>query len=312
MKKIIAAALIIVTVLGLASCGSVPEKADDGTLKIISTIFPPFDFARQIAGSRAEVTMLLPPGAESHSYEPSPQDIIAIQNCDLFIYVGGESDAWIEDVLGSMGDKAPKTLTLFECVELVEEEIVDGMQANKAPSDEKELDEHVWTSPKNAILIAEALSDTLSGIDPDGRDTYSENAAEYTEQLRALDALFEDAVSSGVRRTIIVGDRFPFRYLADAYKLEYYAAFPGCSADSEPSAATVAFLIDKVRAENIPAVFYIEFSTHKIADAMAEATGAKTLLLHSCHNITNEELENGATYVSIMTENAQRLKEALS
>lgn len=310
---------IVVMSLGLfSSCGQ-EKAAQNDKFTVVTTIFPPYDFVREIAGDQVNVSMLLPPGAESHSYEPTPQDIIAIQECDLFIYVGGESDAWVADILDSMGEDAPDTLTLMDCVQVVAEETVEGMEEEAEETDseegsveEVEYDEHVWTSPKNAILIVEKIANELSLLDDSNSEAYQSASTDYIEKLKVLDSSFETVVSSATRNMMIFGDRFPFRYFADAYGLDYYAAFPGCSSETEPSAATVAFLTDKVSEEKLPVVFYIEFSNHKVADAIAEATGAKAMLFHSCHNVSAEELEAGATYLSLMENNVEVLKEALN
>lgn len=325
MKKQIAIILAaIVAVIPLSGCRNIAVSStvpaqDDNRLSIVTTIFPQYDFAREIVGANANVTMLLPPGAESHTYEPAPQDIIAIQNCDLFVYVGGEGDVWIDDILDSMGDKAPDTLKLMDCVTTVEEETVEGMESDHDHEDvdnhnnkEIEYDEHVWTSPKNAIIIVRSMTDVLSKLDSPNAETYRKNADAYVDKLTALDIDFAGVVKTAKRNTIIVGDRFPFRYLADEFGLNYYAAFTGCSSETEASAATVAFLTDKVKAESIPVVLYIEFSNHKIADSIAEASGAKTLLLHSCHNVSQEEMKSGVSYLSLMQNNAETIRQALN
>lgn len=208
--------------------------------------------------------------------------------------------------------KGVNTLTLMECTDTVEEEIVEGMEADDEESDEPELDEHVWTSPKNAVKIVSAISDKLCEIDEKNSSLYSSNAENYISELEKLDEKFESIVAGGKRDTIVFGDRFPFRYFADAYDISYFAAFPGCSTDTEPSASTIAFLIDKIKAENIPVVFSIEFSSRKVANTVSDATGAEILEFHSCHNITKEELQNGETYIGIMTKNAENLEKALN
>ena len=293
-------------------------SAQETKLQIIATVFPAFDFARSIAGEHAQVSLLLPPGSESHSYEPTPQDLIAIQNADLFLYVGGESDHWIEETLSSMGENTPRTFRLIDCVTLVEEEISESME-HKHKHDEhcehaheqKELDEHVWTSPKNAIQIVDELTGVLKELSPVHASAFESAAQQYTAELKELDAAFEKIVSSASRDLLIFGDRFPLRYFADAYSLRYDAAFPGCSEDSEPSVRTVISLIDTVREQKIPVIFYIEFSSRRTADILAEETGAKPLLFHSCHNVSAKELEDGATYLSLMQQNLDALKEAL-
>ncbi len=314
MKKIISLLLASVISLSVTSCNLSGDKSDDkndGKISVVTTIFPQYDFVKQIAGDNVNVSMLLSPGAESHSYEPTPQDIIKIQESDLFIYVGGEGDVWVDTIIESM-DKPLNSLTLMSCVDAVEEEIVEGMQAEEEESEEPELDEHVWTSPKNAVKMVNAISDQLCKLDSEHSEVYKENTNGYVKKLQDLDKRFEDIVANGKRDTVVFGDRFPFRYFADAYKIKYFAAFPGCSTDTEPSAATIAFLIDKVKDEKIPAVFNIEFSNKKVAATISEATGAKMLELHSCHNVTSDDFKSGVTYYDLMSKNADALEEALS
>lgn len=317
MRKLISLLLAAVALFTLSACKKA-ETAENGGVKIVTTIFPPFDFARNVAGDKASVKQLLPVGAESHSYEPAPQDIITLQNCDLFIYTGGESDVWIDDILSSLGEKAPKTLKLLDCVDPLCEEYVDGMQSehdhdsHDHEHDDEEYDEHVWTSPKNAVKITERIADAISAIDPENADSYAENSAEYIAKLNAVDKKLTETVASSARKTIVVGDRFPFRYLAEHYGLEYYAAFPGCSSDSDASAATIIFLTEKVKSEQIPAVLYIEFSTHKVADAVADSAKVGIELLHSCHNVTNEQIKSGVDYISLMEQNIEVLKKVLN
>ena len=292
-------------------------------LSIIATIFPAYDFARVIAGDHAQVELLLPPGSESHSYEPTPQDIIAIQNADLFLYTGSESDHWIEEVLLSMGQQAPRSFRMMDCVSLLKEELTQSMEHSHAHEhdencdhehehEEAELDEHVWTSPRNVIRIAEDLCDALSELAPEHAADFGLACSRYTAELEQLDADFREIVSSAKRNLIIFGDRFPLRYFAAEYGLRYDAAFPGCSEDSEPSVRTVISLIDTVREEKIPVIFYIEFSSRRTADILAEETGAKPLLFHSCHNVSAEEIKGGVSYLSLMRHNAEVLKEALN
>lgn len=317
----------------LTGCGTgraedASEKAqDDGRISVVTTIFPQYDFVRQIAGDSVDLKMLLKPGEETHSYEPTPQDIIAIQNSDIFIYVGGENDAWVEDILDSMPDAGMHTLKLIDCVDTVEEEHVEGMQEQPGHSHEEEeyhgdeteeahsvheIDEHVWTSPVNASAIVDEIKELLARTDPENRQRYEENAEAYEAELAALDAAFREVVDNAGRRLVIFGDRFPFRYFADEYGLDYYAAFPGCASDTEPSAAVMAFLINKVAEEKVPAVLKMELSNENIANAIAEATGTEVGTFYSCHNLTAEEFENGETYLSMMQKNVETLKEVLN
>ena len=296
-----------------------PVRADPAEeparLRLVAAVFPAYDFARVVAGDAAEVTLLLPPGADAHSYEPTPQDMIAIQNADLFLYTGGESDTWLERVLASLGDAAPETFAMADCVTLLEEEHSQSMAPEHGHDHEEdgheEMDEHVWTSPKNVQRIVHALRERLCALSPENAGLFTRNEAAYQQELSALDQRFETIVAEGRRDLIVFGDRFPFRYFAAAYGLRYDAAFPGCSEDSEPSVKTIVSLIRTIREEQIPVIFYIEFSSRKTADILAEETGAKELLLHSCHTVSQQEMDEGASYLTLMNRNADALKEAL-
>ena len=322
--------------------GKEQNTEENKKISVVATIFPQYDFVRQIAGDNVELKMLLKPGEETHSYEPTPQDIIAIQNSDLFIYVGGENDAWVEDILESMPDNGRKTLKLVDCVDTVEEEHVEGMKEERGHDHEDhddhddhdaeheedeadheehgqeeihsvhEIDEHVWTSPLNAIKIVEQIKEELCEIDPENASDYEENAEAYVAQLNELDREFQDVVDHSKRKLMIFGDRFPFRYFAEEYGLDYYAAFSGCASDTEPSAATMAFLINKVRDENIKTVLKMELSNENIAKAIAEATNADVKEFYSCHNLTAEQFADGETYLSLMEKNVETLREVLN
>ena len=321
MKKWITlwSSLLLVCLL-LAGCGSQAEEeaqpdGEEQRLQIVTTVFPAYDFARAVAGEYADVTLLLPPGTESHSYEPTPADIIAVEECDLFIYLGGESDAWVDTILDSTG-AGDKAMRMIDCVDLLEEETVEGMEAEPEEHDHDHglgevvgYDEHVWTSPKNAAAITRAIGARLEELDAAHAQDYAAGAEDYAGQLEALDGEFRTFFDGVTDKTIVFGDRFPLRYFAEEYGLNYYAAFPGCSTQTEPSAATVAFLTDKVREEGISTVWYIEFSNHLVADSIAEAAGADTALFHTCHNVSAEDLENGATYISLMEGNLERLRQ---
>lgn len=289
----------------------------DGKINVVATIFPEYDFLRQIAGDKINLTMLLTPGAESHSFEPTPQDIKEVNKADMFVYVGGDSDAWVSSILDSVDKDKMKIVTLMDCVDLVQEEVAEGMtpekeEASVSSEEEIEYDEHVWTSPKNAMLIVQKLNNTLCEADPKNADFYNKNTSEYIKKLENLDKEFKDIVSSGKRKEIVVGDRFPFRYFVDEYGLTYHAAFPGCSTDTEPSAATIAFLTDKVKKDKIPVVFHIELSNEKVCDSICESTGAKSELLNAVHNVSKDDFENGVTYLDLMEHNVEVLKEALN
>ena len=309
--------LAVLTMLTACAPEAAPDDASDG-ISIVSTIFPSYDFARQItAGTDATVLMLLQPGEEVHSFDPTSQDIIRIQNADLFLFVGGENDAWIESVLSGL-DNSVKTFRMMDYVTLYEEELVAGMQPGEEHGDEKdgaaeehEWDEHVWTAPVNAIAIVKAMAAELIAVDPANAEVYQTNTDAYVAQLEALDQSFQDVVNAASSRTVVFADRFPARYFTEEFGLRYYAAFPGCSAETEPSAATIAALIDHVKAENIPVVFYIELSNQQMADTVCEATGAQKMLFHTAHNVTKAEFDAGATYLTLMQGNLESLKAAL-
>ena len=257
--------------------------------------------------------LLVPPGAETHSYEPTPQDLLRIQSCDLLICNGGESEAWLDTLLdGAAGDFA--VLSMLDCVDALEEEHKEGMQRIREEEDEEdeiEYDEHVWTSPRNAAVICRAICEELCALDEAGAEEYRGNCESYCAKLDELDAAFRDIVAEARGNCLIFADRFPARYFVEEYGLDYFAAFPGCADDTEPSARTVAFLIDRVRGQNIPAVLYIEYSNQKMADVVCEDTGCGKRLFHTCHTVSAGDLENGATYLGLMWANTESVKEAL-
>ncbi len=322
MKRIFTA---FICFLLLCGCGPVLPDASDERLQVVASVFPAYDFARAAGGPFANVTLLLPPGAESHSYEPTPADILRVQECDLFIYLGGESDAWVETILSAI-DMKGTALRMVDCVDLLEERESEGMQSLPGHDHDEHdhgpgehglgvvtgMDEHVWTAPENAALITRTVGNTLAGLDPQHADNYQTAAENYAAEIDRLDAAFFDFFDSLEDRTIVFGDRFPLLYFADAYDLDYYAAFPGCGAQTEPSAATIAFLTEKVRSERLSTVWYIEFSNHLVADSIAEAAGVGTAMFHTCHNVSREELDAGATYISLMEKNLRILKDALA
>ncbi|MDD7201611.1 MAG: metal ABC transporter substrate-binding protein [Sphaerochaetaceae bacterium] len=322
MRKPVLATLCVAlaSALALSSCmkgkSSRSPEARAGSprkLSVVCTNFPCYDFARQVVGQEAEVRMLLRPGAESHSYEPSPSDIITIQNCDLFVFVGGDSDEWVGDILSSMDLSHMALFKLMDQVQTVEEELSEGMESEEDDDEaEVEMDEHVWTSPSNAMTIVENLAEVIASLDPEHARAYQRNAASYIARIQKVDDDFHKVVAEGKRREIIVADRFPFRYFCDEFGLSYYAAFPGCSTKVQPSAKTVVFLTRKVEEEGIPVVFYIELSNERMADAVAESTGVRTMLLHAVHNVSDSDFQSGASYVSLMEGNVVALREALN
>ena len=303
MKRLIAALLCLC--LMLCGCTAQPEKPHDETkLQIVCTSFPAYDFAREIAGDRAELTLLIKPGSEVHSYEPTPKDMIRIQESDLFICNGGESEQWAKTLI----TPELNTIYMMDCVDTVEES-ADGIY--NAEDGEPELDEHVWTSPLNAIKISEEIFNVLCKLDTDNAEAYKTNFTAYKAQLMALDREFRQVIKNSGKHTLVFADRFPMRYFALEYGLDCYAAFPGCSSETEPSAKTVAYLIDRVRENKIPAVLYMEFSNQKMADVICEDTGCKKLPFYSAHSVSAEQFEQGVSYLDLMRINLNSLKEAL-
>ena len=307
-------------------CSANQAAAKSDKLQIVTTIFPEYDWVNNILGSNpanAEVTMLLDNGTDLHSFQPTASDIMKISSCDLFIYVGGESDEWVEDVLSQATNKDMVVIDLLDELgdSIKEEEIVEGMQAEEEEEEEGEdgeeeieYDEHVWLSVKNAITLVNSISDAIQKIDPTNAEAYKANTSAYVEKLGQLDANYKEAVDNAPMKTILFGDRFPFRYLVDDYGIEYYAAFVGCSAESEASFETITFLSKKTEELALPAVLTIEGKDKRIAETIIENTSTKdqiVLTMDSMQSVTSTDVANGTTYISIMGENLEVLKKAL-
>ena len=307
MKKRVCALLIAIVLLCAAlACGGAEPK--DGRPSVVVTIFPQYDFIRAIAKDAVRLTMLVRPGSEVHGFDPTFAEVSEIIGSDLFVYVGGESDKWVKDVLDK-ADKPVNALSLLDAVDALDEETVEGMQGEA--EDEPEADEHVWTSPKNAIRIVGELCGALCALLPEQAETFRRNADAYAAELESLDEAFSAVMRDAVRTTVVFADRFPFRYLCEELGLTYYAALPGCSSNEEVSLTTIAFLSERVREEKIPCVFFVEFSDERTADALVRATGCEKLLLHSCHNVSREDFLNGVTYLDLMRQNVEALKKAV-
>lgn len=316
MKKFLSFALslliIFIIAFSFSSCSSDKEnvKKDSSKISVVTTIFPYYDFTRSIAGDKADIKLLLSPGSEPHSYEPSPSDIVAIENCDIFIYNGGESDEWVESVLDSIENKNMKVMRMMDYVDLLYEQNFDHDEHNNEHGEE--YDEHIWTSIRNAEKLTDAIYDELSSCDFANKEIYAKNRDTYINKLQTLDSEISEIVSNAKRKTVVFGDRFPFLYFVTDYSLEFECAFPGCSSETEPSISTVTHMIDFTRKNQIPVVFYLEFSNGKVAKLISEDTGAKTMRFSSCHNVTKDEFADGASYISLMEQNAKALKEALN
>lgn len=308
MKNKIIILILLISFVLITGCG---KNKSNSKYTIVTTSFPGFDFARAITkDADFDVIMLLKPGSEMHHYEPTPQDIINIEKSDLFIYVGGDSDSWIEDVLKDIDTKKTKIIKLMDLVNVVEEETVEGMEEEE--DEEVEYDEHVWTSPSNVITIIKKLKEEIIKIDESDKEKYENNSSLYIDKIKDIDEEIKEIVNNSKRKELVFADRFPFRYFVDEYNLNYYASFKGCSEQTEASAKTIAFLIDKVKKDNIPVVFKIELSDGRIAENISKATNAKILEFHSAHNISQKDFDKGLTYIDIMKNNVKALKEALN
>lgn len=289
-----------------------PKNNDE--IKIVTTIFPYYDFARAVVGSDENIHLLINPGGEIHSYEPTPADIIKIQKADVFIYNGGENDTWVDEILKTIDTSNLTVIKMMDYVDVFEEEdeyIYTEHQEHDEDEEEIEYDEHIWTSPKNAMKLVKTISEKLINIDEKNKEMYKENAEKYIEKIEKIDSEIQQIVDNSETKLLIFGDRFPFRYFVEQYGLKYRAAFSGCSSETEPSAGTVARLITEIKENNIPVVLYIELSSKKVANTLSEETGAKVMCLQSCQSISKEEFDSGKTYVSIMKENIETLKVAL-
>ena len=309
MKKTSKLIIIVIMLFTLSGCKQ--NNIDNDKLNIVTTIFPPYDFARAITKDRANITMLIKAGTESHSFDPTPKDIIKIKNADIFIYIGGESEEWVEDIIKEIDTNKTKVIKLIDHVKTLEEILVDGMQEVEEDEEGIVYDEHIWTSPLNAKTLVEVISEEIIEKDKVNEYYYNENKTIYINKLDDIDKKLKEVINSSKRKELVFGDRFPFAYFAHDYNLTYSAAFPGCASETEASPKTITYLINKVKKNNIPVIFYLELSNKNIAKAIEEETDATILQLHSCHNVTKEEFDEGKTYVELWKNNIENIKKAL-
>ena len=338
--RTVCAILVVGLVVGAIAIGIwklAGNRKSGEEVDVLATNFIGYDLARAVVGDTGvKVSMLLKPGAEMHDFEPTPEDIIKIREADLFIYVGGESDEWVEELLDNNEIPEEKVLRLMDLVDVKEEELVEGMEeehedeeghehADEKHVDEEhadeeehertdgevEYDEHVWTSPVNAMKMVDGIREKLATIYPEKAEAFARNAEEYNARLMDIDRKIREVVAEGARKELIFGDRFPFRYFVDEYGLDYYAAFQGCSEQTEASSQTIAYLIDKAKAEGVKVILKIELTSDKLAQTIADEVGAKVLTLNAAHNISQEDFEHGVTYAEIMEGNLEALREAL-
>ena len=340
MKRIASFFLALALAFSLTACTVPVEKADDGKLQIVATLFPYYDFARAIVGDRADVTLLLSPGREAHSFEPTPLDAVTNSESDVFLYNGGEGEYWVDSMLGAAGENIAVIARMMDYVDALDEEYVEGMQGadghdhdhehgshddhddhddhdhdheeDEHDSDEVEYDEHIWTSPKNAVVLCRAVCDAICRADAENAAFYRANCENYCAQLEDLDARFAALCESAPRRLLIFADRFPMLYFCREFGLDYRAAFHGCSGDTEPSLATIKFLIDKVEDENIPVVYTIDFGTKKVAAVVSECTGAAIETLYSMQTVSRADFDAGETYLTLMERNFEALRKGLN
>ncbi len=288
MKKILCFLVCFSLLLSFAGCKS--ENNKNG-IKVVASCFPAYDFARSVLGQEADITLLLPPGSEAHHFEPTPTDIIKIKNCDLFVFVGGNDEAWVDTLLKDGLKETAKTVKMADYLEKSGD------------------DEHFWTSPKNALTVTEKIYEAVILLDNENAEEYEKNFSIAKENLNNLDATFKSITAN--KPTVVFADRFPFYYWAKEYGVNYISPFKGCSEHTEPDAKAVANTVNFVKENNVPYVFYTEFSNQKMADTVCEETGANKLLFHSCHNVTKDEFTRGETYYSLMQKNAENLKKVV-
>ena len=321
MKKLLALLLSVLLITAcFAACGKKADApdtpADDsGKLNVVCSIFPQYDFIKTIAGDAVNLTLLLDSKTDLHSYTPTADDIMTISKADLFINIGGESDDWAEDVLASAANDKLQVISLLQLVDAVEEETLPGMQEEEEEAEAEEgpeYDEHVWTSLKNVIKIIPALTDTLCELDSDNTALYQANSSAYLAKLQDLETKYSDTIGKAARKTLLFADRFPFRYLADDYGLTCYAAFSGCSAETEASFETMTFLVDTVKEQNLPFVLMIDGSDGSVAETVSRQSGAEIRILNSCQSVSPDDIANGASYLTIMENNLSVLSEVLN
>ena len=313
-KKITKIVLILVLVLIAAVfiILLIPKtEEDNGKMNIVVTTFSSYDFVKHIVGDKANVIFLLGPGVDSHSYEPSVKEIEKIRKADMFIYIGGEMEKWTDGVLKTdvIGDNT-RIIKISESVETIDEQEVDGAEEEEEDV-EGAFDEHIWTSPANAIKMMEYLNEAICKMDEENREFYTKNTNEYNTQIKDVQAKIQNIVDHRVRNRLVFADKMPMQYFLNEYGLTASAAFSGCSTETEPGQQTVLYLINKVKEEQIPVVLYIELGTGQMASSIAHEAGAEVMQIQTLHNISKTDFDNGETYVSLMTRNIEVLKKAL-
>ncbi len=321
-KRILALLLAAAVALPLCACAPAGEEAEDGRLQVVCSLFPYYDFVREIGGAYVSPRLLVAAGREAHSFEPTPMDVIRVSRADVFVYNGGEGEQWVDEILSSAGENIPTVLRMMDYADTLTEEPLAGHDDHDHAdhdhehdddhdSDDIEYDEHIWTSPVQAMKLCRAICDALCAADPAHAAVYRSNLENYLGQLAELDVAFRQVCSEKKRSLLVFGDRFPLLYFCREYGLDYRAAFHGCSSDTEPSLYTLKFLIDKVRQQDIPVVYALELSSRKVADAIAETTGATVETFYSCQTVSQADWAAGEGYVSLMRRNVAALREGI-
>ena len=321
-KRILALLLAAAVALPLCACAPAGEEAEDGRLQVVCSLFPYYDFVREIGGAYVSPRLLVAAGREAHSFEPTPMDVIRVSRADVFVYNGGEGEQWVDEILSSAGENIPTVLRMMDYADTLTEEPLAGHDDHDHAdhdhehdddhdSDDIEYDEHIWTSPVQAMKLCRAICDALCAADPAHAAVYRSNLENYLGQLAALDVAFRQVCSEKKRSLLVFGDRFPLLYFCREYGLDYRAAFHGCSSDTEPSLYTLKFLIDKVAQDKITVVYALELSSQKVAQAIAETTGARVMTFYSCQTVSAGDFAAGAGYVSLMRRNVDALREGI-
>ena len=303
---------LTVCMSALSGCGTGKEfDSSSKKLNVVTTIFPYYDFVRQIGKDKVNLKMIVTAGKDSHTFEPTPADLISIQKADIFFYNGGAMEYWVQKIQKSQENNGQVSYAFMDSVNPVEEEVTEGMSLPREEERETEYDEHIWTSPVNAQIIVKKICAVLSKEDPENAHFYEKNTKDYLKKLKKLDRDFRETVKHGKRKLMVFGDKFPMRYFTEAYGLSYRAAFPGCSEESEPSSRTLSYLIDLVKKEKIPVIYHMDFGSSKIADVICEAPGAENIPFYSCHTVTKRQFDQGVTYLDLMEKNVKNLEKGL-
>ena len=318
IKKIMLIVLAVIILAGVVFAISKTgnkNKKDLNKIQVVSSNFASYDFLRAIIGDNENVKLsfLIGPGKDEHSYDPTAGDLITIQNADLFVYVGGEMEQWADKVLDSLDTNNTKIICIADFVDTIEEQEIDGAESEEEEAEEGAFDEHIWTSPANAIKMVNALETEMEKIDKTNATKYEENAEKYIAKIEEVDSQIREIVDNKVRDRLVFGDKMPMQYFINYYNLKVSAAFSGCSTETEPSASTIAYLVNKVKEDKIPVVLYIELNNGKVAKTIADEVGGdcKAMQIQTLHNVSLDDFNNGETWVSLMTRNLSVLKDCL-